>query len=156
MLTLMRRGLLLLVCGLAVTAPVASAQGDEVFVDPDSPSGKEYELPVNSARQRGAADAQQRDPAAAPLFGEGVDGDGASTSAPQRSRARAAASRATSKAAASDARSARASAELAAERKAQAAAPDGAGGLAAIVGVGAGVLLLGGLAGLFLRRRSAR
>ena len=162
MLTLLRRGaLLLLACGLTVIAPVASAQDDEVFVDPDSPSGKEYELPVNSARQQGAAnDKRDRAPSQeAPLFGEGVERSGtpAPARAPQRSRPRSRSSRTSpSKDVASATHSAQAGADVTAARKAQAATPKGDGGLAAIGGVGAGVLLLGGLAGLFLRRRAAR
>jgi len=163
MLTLLRRGvLLLLACGLTVIAPVASARDDQVFVDPDSPSGKEYELPVNSARRQGAAN-DKRDRAApsqeAPLFGEGVERGGtpAPARAPQRSRPRSGSSRKPpSEDVARATHSARASADVTAERKAQAATPEGDGGLAAIGGVGAGVLLLGGLAGLFLRRRAAR
>jgi hypothetical protein len=163
MLTLLRRGvLLLLACGLTVIAPVASAQDDQVFVDPDSPSGKEYELPVNSARQQGAAD-DKRDRAAppqeAPLFGEGVErrATPAPARAPQPSRPRSSSTRKrSSEDVASATHTARAGADVTADRKAQAAAPEGDGGLAAIGGVGAGVLLLGGLAGLFLRRRAER
>jgi len=61
---------------LALAAPVALAQDDEVFVDPGSPSGKEYALPVDSARQQAAKDGRKRSSKtqAAPLFGEGVGG----------------------------------------------------------------------------------
>jgi hypothetical protein len=53
----------------------AQAQGPGVFVDPDSPAGTEYAIPLEEARRNGAPDAEPRpgggqaDP---PLFGEGI------------------------------------------------------------------------------------
>jgi len=65
---------------LALTASTAAAQEDGVTVDPNSPAGKEYVLPIDQAR-RDAADggsgggAGKRDSTGArptPAFGEGV------------------------------------------------------------------------------------
>ena len=68
----------LLVCALALAigASGAEAQGQGVTVDPDSPSGKEYAIPLESARrqadpQRGTPTTASRASSAA-LFGEGV------------------------------------------------------------------------------------
>ena len=185
-LTRVHRGLpwlLCVLCGLMVTAPVAAAQDDEVFVDPRSPSGKEYALPIDQARQQGAPKTHKpkrsSESAKAPLFGEGVEpnrgGTTTTQAAPERrdgsqdgsrpANARAAAERtanaaARAKAAAlekADAEADARSAELARTRalRAQAAAPEG-GGFTAIIGAGVGVLLIGGLVGLLLRRRLAR
>lgn len=181
-LTAVRRGLPLLLCALcalAGTASVAAAQDDEVFVDPGSPSGKEYALPIDEARQQGAAKQKPKpsaERAKPPLFGEGVEPKRAGTTTPQaaperrdagsrddakRAKARAADNRrakaaAREKAAAEAA--ARAAEEVARTRalRAQAASPDGGVGFAAMIGAGVGVLLIGGLAGLLLRRRAAQ
>ncbi len=150
----------MLLCGLAVTAPVAAAQEDEIFVDPDSPSGKEYALPIDRARQQSAPQAPRRAsggaPQPAPLFGSGVGEDRAATgaAAPRRGS-----DRGGERAAAGDTAAAKASQpaqrRAAAERRTQAAAPQGSGGLVAIAGACVGVLLIGALAGLALRRRAA-
>lgn len=160
MLTSLRAGLLMLLFGLAVMAPVASAQDDEVIVDPDSPSGKEYELPIDRAREQAAASTPKPASAAgarsAPLFGEGVEPAGAGTRAAQGTRAMGGGPRGGSSGAAGANRADRATVAAAAERTAQAAAPGGASGLVAIIAAGGGVLLVGGLVGLLLRRRAAR
>jgi hypothetical protein len=63
-----------LVASLALPT-AAQAQGPGVFVDPDSPAGTEYAIPLEEARRNGAPDAEPRrggggaDP---PLFGEGI------------------------------------------------------------------------------------
>ena len=144
---------------LVLAAPAALAQDDEVFVDPGSPSGKEYALPVDSARKQAAKDGQKRSSRtqAAPLFGEGV-GD-RSDDAKASGSAGASGSRddgdggSTGQTRGSGADSAQAGT---ATLKAQAASPDGGIGLAAVLGVGVGVLALGAGIGLLLRRRSAR
>lgn len=140
-------------------APVAAAQDDEIFVDPGSPSGKEYALPVESARQQAAKGAQDRSSSAqpAPLFGEGVD----EASAGEQGGGAASGGGGTGRGggATDDADGGAPSAQGAARTatlQAQAAAPDGGIGLAAVIGVGAGVLALGGAIGVLLRRRSAR
>lgn len=161
MLTSIRKGILLLACGLAALAPAASAQDDPVFVDPDSPSGKEYELPIDRAREQGAAGRQRQQPAGgaqgAPLFGAGVEGDDRNTSpgtakSGTRSDGNGGGG---SDDAASEPGSEQATVGAAAARKVQAATPDGSTGVLEILGAGGGILLLGGLAGLLLRRRAA-
>ena len=149
---------------LAIAAPApaaaAAAQEDEIFVDPGSPSGKEYALPVESARQQAAADASGRSPGTqpAPLFGEGVD-DGSTAGQGGTGSGSGSGGATGGGGATNDADGGTPSASgvaRSATLKAQAAAPDGGIGLAAVVGVGAGVLLLGGAIGMLLRRRSAR
>ena len=75
----MRRARTGLACAaaLALSAGPAYAQQDGVFVDPDSPSGKEYAIPFESARRQ--ADPRPVSPQSvssgasrATLFGEGV------------------------------------------------------------------------------------
>ena len=150
-------------------APGASAQGgvDDPQVDPDSPAGTEYELPIDRARDRargggsggsggtsGAAGGQ------APLFGEGVE-EQAPRSGGESSTAKEAPSEQTpSSSGGADpprtagGRPATSTPEVA---RAQAPAPETGGGqLATPAAIAAGVLLIGGLAGLLLRRRSDR
>ena len=162
----MLRGLLLALVALtliapAVIAPAAFAADDEIFVDPGSPSGKEYALPVHRARQQAAGDRQgAKGATSAPLFGEGVDAARSGATAGGRSGRSTDASDAS--AGSSDAGASRdrgASAQQAAPKtlKAQAAAPDGGIGDAAIIGgVSVGVLLLGAVIGVLLRRRAWR
>src|SRR5215217_3104233 len=59
----------------------AAAQEDAPRLDPSSPAGSEYQLPVDRAREEargGAVERAQSDDerAPAPLFGEGVEPDG--------------------------------------------------------------------------------
>jgi len=155
------RGLLLLICALAFMAPAAVAQDDEIFVDPGSPSGKEYALPVESARKQAAKAAPQRSSSAqpAPLFGEGVDDgskDGASGAASGADDGNGTGSGGGANSDADGGTPGAQGAARTATLKAQAAAPDGGIGLAAVIGVGAGVLVLGGAIGVLLRRRAAR
>jgi len=147
-----------MLCALALTAPAAVAAEDEIFVDPGSPSGKEYALPIDSARKQAAADARSTSSRskAAPLFGEGVgdrDAGGGGSDAGGGGRNGAAAS-ASEDAAGSQRADADGGTPVTA--RAQAANPDGGTGTLAIIGAGAGVLLLGGAIGLTLRRRAAR
>jgi hypothetical protein len=80
----MRSRLVLVVVVSTALADVAHAQ-DGVFIDPGSPTGKEYEIPFEAAR-RGAEPGS--DPSApipqgersAPPFGEGITGDSAADS----------------------------------------------------------------------------
>jgi len=156
----MLRGLLFALCALALSAPAAVAADDEIFVDPGSPSGKEYALPIDRARKEAARDTKgakdAKGQSATPLFGEGVD----AASTPGASGRRAGGG---GKAAADDANPSAAgtgagSRETAPKTlKAQAAAPDGGIGVAAIIGgVSVGVLLLGAAIGVLLRRRASR
>jgi hypothetical protein len=57
----------------ATAAPPAAAQEDGVFVDPDSPAGVEYAIPLQEARRQ-AAGGRRADPGSGrPLFGEGIE-----------------------------------------------------------------------------------
>ena len=59
---------------VALGAGVASAQDRGVHVDPDSPAGKEYALPLDSARQdaSGGPSGTAATGNGAPLFGAGI------------------------------------------------------------------------------------
>ena len=66
-----------LACVLALLLPApVSAQDGDVHVDPDSPTGREYDIPLERARRdatsKPEADAPYRS-RSAPLFGEGID-----------------------------------------------------------------------------------
>ena len=62
---------------LALTAAPAAGAQEGVFVDPDSPAGTEYALPLDRARGEAAPDAGGRegggDGSEQPLFGVGID-----------------------------------------------------------------------------------
>ena len=75
-----RLALLVALAGISWLAPAAVAQEEGVFVDPGSPTGKEYAIPFESARREadpsgGSAGAP---PGTAPLFGAGIVASGAS------------------------------------------------------------------------------
>ena len=136
----------------------AWSQEDEVHVDPNSPAGVEYELPLDRARQEagggggggntgsgGGSAGGATATGETPLFGEGVVSDG---SAPARDGG---ASRSAGESTGSDGRPAPTPPTV----RAQAPSPDdGGGALLAVVGGAGGVLALGALAGLLWRRRS--
>ena len=78
------------VCGCITLAVFAAsggqavAQSDGVFVDPDSPAGKEYALPLEEARREAAPPGQGSDGAKDsdnPLFGAGIARRGSSKTA---------------------------------------------------------------------------
>ena len=62
---------------LALTAAPAAGAQEGVFVDPDSPAGTEYALPLERARGEAAPDAGGREGGGGgseqPLFGVGID-----------------------------------------------------------------------------------
>lgn len=74
-----RRSLIAVTAAAAVAMPGAASAQDGVFVDPDSPSGKEYAIPLEAARRQADPDSSrevrvtpgQRD--VSPLFGEGIE-----------------------------------------------------------------------------------
>lgn len=70
-----RRTVLPLAClVMASFVPPAQAQ---VFVDPDSPTGREYDIPLERARRDASSTPSSGEPyrsRTAPLFGEGIDG----------------------------------------------------------------------------------
>ena len=137
---------LALVCLTCLPAS-AAGQADDVFVDPDSPSGREYEIPLERARR----DVSAREPSAsrgpsapAPLFGAGV-GSAPEAAASGRSPKRPGRERA-----------ARARADAPAALEAairQPGAPDSAAGASLMLGgAAAAILLLGAALGFSLRR----
>ena len=68
---------------LLVGGGVATAQDDGVHVDPNSPAGKEYALPLDSARRDaggGATSGGGTSSYSAPLFGVGISERGGSSS----------------------------------------------------------------------------
>jgi hypothetical protein len=147
----MRRVLLISLCAVALTAP---AQAQHPQLDPDSPAGSEYQLPIDRARER--ADAPRAahgrgSSGAAPLFGTGVPARGQEHNKPRAACATGDRHRDPKRPATPEpARGTRTPA-----LRAQAPSPDdGGSGLVAVGGAALGVLLLGGLAGLVWRRRS--
>jgi hypothetical protein len=148
----MKRPVLTCLCALALAAP---AQAQDPQVDPDSPAGTEYQLPVDRAREqagsRGSRGSRRAGGAAAeaPLFGEGVEGS--PRRAPEKRGAGGSARTPTT--------TGRQQPELGTSApdtvQAQAQAPEGGGSGLVAIGVAAGVLLIGGLAGLAWRRRTS-
>lgn len=140
---------------LAVTltmAPSAVAQDLSPQVDPDSPAGIEYQLPLERAREqasgdrRGSPGAQEQ----APLFGVGVEPAGRASASGDRGDRRADGPGAPSR---------RSTQGLPAPAiiRAEARPPErGITQLLAVGAAGAGVLLVGWLAGLGWRRRAQR
>ncbi len=154
-----RRTLITLaVAAVGLPAGSASAQ-DGVVVDPSSPSGKEYAIPLDAARRDAAPGGQNSggDSQSAPLFGEGV-GDSqadetiAAGSKPRsegESRQRKSRSEGTPEPEAKTAEP-----KLRPARPVAAALPDGdASSTLTVVAVALSVLLLGGVIGSIARRR---
>jgi hypothetical protein len=138
---------------LAVAAPPVAAQQDGVFVDPDSPAGKEYAVPIDQARGE-AAGGGEAAPGEEPLFGEGIEPPSGDSANPQNSEGtgkRDGGSREEG----GDPRQgdgSRRSADLGQSSVAiEAAAADGSNGLLS-AGIAATVLAVGLLGGLGLRR----
>lgn len=70
---MMARGNVRSLLAIAVLAvPGSAAAAGTVTVDPNSPAGTEYQIPIQTARQQGSG---QKD---GQLFGEGIKKDGAS------------------------------------------------------------------------------
>jgi hypothetical protein len=148
-------------------APPAEAQDEGVFIDPDSPSAKEYKLPLESERRQ--ADPGQEPGAgivqgsrSSPIFGAGIvnddEGEAESGSARRSSRsmdrgdrAEQGSDRAGSRRAERDDRDA----EVLQAATSNPGPPDGGIGMPLTIGgLAVGVLILGGLTGLLLRRRA--
>jgi hypothetical protein len=73
---LITRSLVAFLIGSLALPAAAQAQGRGVFVDPESPAGKEYAIPLEEARRHGAPDAEPRPgsgDAGPPLFGYGIE-----------------------------------------------------------------------------------
>jgi cobalamin biosynthesis Mg chelatase CobN len=142
-----------LIAALALVPPASAQGGADPSVDPNSPPGTEYQLPVEKAREdargggSGASGQSQ-----APLFGEGVQ-----STKPGASGKGTAGKNGTGKAAdAASGDSLGVETPKIKTLQAQVPAAD-SGGVSslAIAGGAVGVLLVGGLAGLLWRRRSA-
>jgi hypothetical protein len=146
---------------LLLPAPAVAQQDDQVFVDPDSPTGKQYAIPLESARRQADPNGDGRlappggrpaGVAPAPLFGEGIataaNADGANK--PSKQKRSTASSKLKSKQ-----RSQADSGPLKAAINNPGAPAGGIGSTALIAAGAALVLLLGGLLGFALRRRAS-
>jgi len=150
----MLKKLLVLLCAFTVIAPAAAAQEEGVTVDPNSPSGKEYALPIDRARAQAAqADKKGSSPRKAPLFGEGVGGSAASAGGEKETPGAPGPG-------APDSSGYRTPGDSLVSTPSDramgtpAAGPDGGLGVGASSAAGIAVLLIGGLIGLWLRRRA--
>lgn len=139
----------LAVVGLLAVGGEAAAQSDGVFVDPDTPAGKEYALPLDRARQEAAPNTggQGSQPGDAELFGAGISkkdgGGGRGNGAGSGERGSADEERGSSQGGGTiDARSV-------AEAATASSSGISSGWLTALIAFG--VLLVGGIAGLALR-----
>lgn len=141
-----------LIASLALVPPASAQGGADPSVDPDSPPGTEYQLPVEKAREdaRGGGSGSSGQ-SQAPLFGEGVQSTkpGASGSSTSGKNATGKAAEGTS----SDSLGVETPKIKTLQAQVPAADSGGVSSLA-IAGGAVAVLLLGGLAGLLWRRRS--
>jgi len=142
-------------CCLVLVAP-ASAATDGVFIDPSSPSGKEYAIPLEQARRDaatgGGSGAVQPGERTAPLFGVGitersVDSKGVSRSTDSGSPG---SSGSTPESPTTAASAAPAGVRTASDLDTS----DGAGPAVVLAGGGLGALLLAVFVGVGLRRRA--
>ena len=147
---------------LAGGAANAAAQGQGVTVDPESPSGKEYAIPLESARRqadpRVPSRAVESTADSATLFGEGVLAPGSNG---EQSRDRSGAGRPAEKGRRgtrdSDPRTAppRSVPDVVGIAASRPAAPDGGIGMPILVlGLGLLVVLIGVVTGVVIRRRA--
>lgn len=139
--------------------PPAAAQNEDPQVDPDSPAGTEYQLPIDRAREEASggsgssvvgSSGSSRSADTAPLFGAGVERSRSDSNTKSRSGSGGGEPAVSDEQ--SDTRTRSPKTVLS-----QASTPDGGGrGLAAIGAGAAGVLLVGGFAGLAWRRRRSQ
>jgi hypothetical protein len=146
------RALLVALLSLIWLAPAAVAQEEGVFVDPDSPTGKEYAIPLDSARRQadpsdGSAGAA---PGSAPLFGAGIVRAGGGSGAGSETGGSAGGNG--SEKSAESAASAETAAVLRAATQTPGAPSGGLGTRAIVVLLAAGLLVTGGLAGVVVKR----
>jgi hypothetical protein len=162
-----RRALSLAVLSLALVPGSAAAQSSPepgVHVDPNSPSHKEYAIPLDEARgnatpsgARAKAPASTAQPPAtttetAPLFGAGITPDHAKS----KGKPRKAAAKDQTSAPADDSSNTSSTKDAAAIAAASRTGGGGdGGGLAGPIGLGVLVLVLGGGLGFLVRRRSS-
>jgi len=156
-----RRSLLVVCCAIAAAigpASAALAQGDDPDVDPGSPAGTEYQLPIDRARAEaggGGSTGSPEGPQQTPLFGEGVE----RTAPSAGSSSRPPSDGTSSPPAASSGTGGKRDPGTATPEAVRSQAPTpeaGSGTALAIGGSAAGVLLIGALGGLTLRRRASR
>lgn len=150
------------VAALMLTAP-AGAQEDGVFIDPDSPSAKEYDLPFESERRQAdpgqnPSDGIVQGERDSPLFGAGIgsgdEEEGGTTKSRSEERGDGAGGGSSSSKQLEVARDDDDDAVLRAATS-NPGAPDGGIGVPLTIGgLAVGVLMLGGVAGLLLRRRA--
>lgn len=162
------RALAIAVGACVLLAPVAQGADEGVVVDPSSASGKEYAIPVDSARDEASGSATPRPKAQstpAPIFGVGVKRAPAkTTTAPAaarpatmtRKQAPATTSSAKTRPVATTATAP--SARTSVARTPVRAVPagregNGGGGIVAAAGVALAVLVLGSFLALAIRRR---
>jgi hypothetical protein len=153
----LRTAVLALSVTAVLTAPApATAQDDEVYINPDSPSGVEYDLPLERARRdadpkrdEGAEVARQSQSAAPFGAGVGPADDGATTTA----SARANGSKAAKQRRGRGGRDAALPPEVAAAAAQPVAPARSSGSTLLYAGLGTLVVAAGGLVGLLLRRR---
>jgi hypothetical protein len=147
----------------ALLAPAAWAQDDGVFVDPDSPTGKEYAIPLEEARRQadpssGGGQKVQPGTRDSPLFGEGIeeeeedDGSSAGGGSPSGGGGGGGGSSSQPEATATPAPEAREAIERATNNP---GAPGDGSPLLLILGGAALVLVVGGAAGYAFRRNPA-
>lgn len=148
-------------CSLTMLlTPGALAQDDGVTIDPDSPTAKEYAIPLESARRDAAPGRETSEP---PLFGEGVtpesDGDAQPASGGPGSSREPGKPRRASRDSGDDASNGDALTPSALKAVAEAAerpgAPGGGGSTLLVIGAGIALVAAAAGAGLIARRRSA-
>jgi hypothetical protein len=140
---------------LGVPVPAMAQDGGGVFIDPSSPSAKEYAVPLERARRQADPGARPQRPVAqgqrsSPLFGEGISNPSTEKSAKKPT----AAGKGGGSSSVRSATLGTAAPELVRSAAARPSAPGG--GLSTplvIAGVALTVLAVGGGAGLLLRRR---
>jgi hypothetical protein len=143
--------------GLLSASPAAYAQQGGVVVDPGSPSGKEYGIPLDAARRQADPGSETSPPApqgksSAPLFGTGISSHSTTTETAKGTSTRSTRS--------SGSRHKRRATSAPVPPQVVSAAinpgkPGGGIGTPVVVGAFAlCVLLAGGLAGLLVRRRA--
>jgi hypothetical protein len=159
--------------GLALLSPVAaSAQSEGVIVDPESPSAKQYALPLESARRQAdpGGDGQVVPPGAratgtgaAPLFGDGIasasraekrSSSGSAAGTSNSTRGTAGESNGSSASGSGSSGSSGSSSAVRAAVSNPGAPSDDIGSTLLIAGGASVLLAIGGLTGFLLRRRS--
>jgi hypothetical protein len=144
---------------LAVPTP---AQEEGVFIDPGSPSAKEYAIPLEAERRQADPDQEpsagiQQGSRSSPIFGTGIvsGGSGEETSSGAPSPAANERDRGARDAPGKTALQESADEDVVRAAASDPGAPDGGAGVPLTIGgVAVGVLLVGGLVGLLLRRRA--